>query len=85
MPQAIAADLSGKTCIVSGANTGIGKQIAGELAANQATILAELIDAQGPATDVGGYYQPDPALADKAMRPSGTFNAILEGALAETV
>jgi isocitrate dehydrogenase len=34
--------------------------------------------------DIGGYYQPDPEQAAKAMRPSETFNAILEGATVET-
>jgi isocitrate dehydrogenase len=59
--------------------------IAKDLAENEATIAAELIDCQGPAMDVGGYYQPSTELASKAMRPSETFNAILEGAMAETV
>jgi isocitrate dehydrogenase len=59
--------------------------IAKELAANEDAIATELIDVQGTPMDVGGYYQPDPALAAKAMRPSATFNAILEGAVAETV
>jgi isocitrate dehydrogenase len=44
----------------------------------EATIVAELNDAQGVAMDVGGYYQPDPTAASQAMRPSATFNAILE-------
>ena len=33
--------------------------------------------AQGPAQDVGGYYQPDLPLVTAAMRPSETFNAII--------
>ena len=33
--------------------------------------------------DIGGYYQPDPDLTARAMRPSETFNAILEGAMTE--
>ena len=37
----------------------------------------ELLAAQGLPQDVGGYYQPVAELADKAMRPSGTLNAIL--------
>jgi isocitrate dehydrogenase len=28
--------------------------------------------------DVGGYYLPDPALTAQAMRPSATFNAIVD-------
>jgi isocitrate dehydrogenase len=38
-----------------------------------------LLDVQVGTIDVGGYYQPDDAKADKAMRPSQTLNAILAG------
>jgi isocitrate dehydrogenase len=51
--------------------------IAAELEANEAKIVKELIDVQGKPVDIGGYYQPDPAKASAALRPSGTFNAIL--------
>jgi isocitrate dehydrogenase len=51
--------------------------IAAELAANEQKILQELIDVQGKAVDVGGYYWFDDAKANAAMRPSATFNAIL--------
>ena len=27
--------------------------------------------------DIGGYYQPDVAMANTAMRPSKTFNDLL--------
>ncbi|MFD2674452.1 NADP-dependent isocitrate dehydrogenase [Gulosibacter bifidus] len=40
-------------------------------------IAQELIDAQGAAVDLGGYYRPDAAKAAAAMRPSAAFNAIL--------
>ena len=43
------------------------------------TILQELLDAQGHAQDLGGYYLPNPARTSAAMRPSATFNAILKG------
>ena len=43
----------------------------------EASIVAELNGAQGPAMDIGGYYHPDPALASAAMRPSATLNAIV--------
>jgi isocitrate dehydrogenase len=59
--------------------------VARELAAGEATITAELIRVQGRPVDIGGYYMPDPELAGRAMRPSETFNAILEGAVAEAV
>jgi isocitrate dehydrogenase len=51
--------------------------IAKELTENEATINAELIGAQGKAQEIGGYYQPNPELTSKAMRPSQTLNTIL--------
>ncbi len=44
---------------------------------NEAKINEELISAQGKAQEIGGYYRPDDAKAEKAMRPSVTFNEIL--------
>ena len=52
-------------------------KVATALRDNEATIVDELLAAQGLPQDVGGYYQPVAELADKAMRPSGTLNAIL--------
>ncbi len=52
--------------------------IARELAANEEKIVSELNGAQGPPQDLGGYYRPDSALAERAMRPSPTFNAIID-------
>lgn len=52
--------------------------IAEEMEANEAKIIDELNSAQGVAMDIGGYFRPDPKLASAAMRPSMTFNAILE-------
>jgi isocitrate dehydrogenase len=52
--------------------------IADQLAAAESAVNDELIGAQGPANDVGGYFQPDPALAAAAMRPSPTLNAIID-------
>ena len=51
--------------------------LAETLSANEARIVDELNQAQGPSVDTGGYYRPDPARVDAAMRPSGTFNAAL--------
>ncbi|MCD0475394.1 NADP-dependent isocitrate dehydrogenase [Flavobacterium sp. EDS] len=51
--------------------------IAAEFAENESKINAELIAAQGKPQDIGGYYQPNPELTSKAMRPSPTFNSIL--------
>ena len=40
--------------------------------------MEELNGVQGPAQDVGGYYRPDATRAENAMRPSPTFNAIID-------
>ncbi|MBB5035357.1 NADP-dependent isocitrate dehydrogenase [Prosthecobacter vanneervenii] len=53
------------------------KPIAEELTANESKIVAELLAVQGQPADVGGYYKPDTAKADAALRPSATFNAVL--------
>ena len=53
--------------------------VAKALAANETKIVEELLAAQGEPQDVGGYYLPDDAMAKKAMRPSPTFNAIIDG------
>ena len=41
-------------------------------------IVAELLAPQGAPADVGGYYRPDVAKADAAMRPSAAFNATID-------
>ncbi len=51
--------------------------VAERLAAEEATILAELEAAQGHPVDLGGYYRPDPGKAAAAMRPSATLNALV--------
>lgn len=53
------------------------KPIAEELTANESKIVAELLAVQGNPVEIGGYYKPDLAKADAALRPSATFNAIL--------
>ncbi len=52
--------------------------VAAKLEQNAATIDQELLSAQGKPMDLGGYYLPDPVLTGKAMRPSPTFNAIID-------
>jgi isocitrate dehydrogenase len=52
--------------------------IATELIANENKINSELLGAQGKAQNIGGYYQPNPTLTSQAMRPSATFNSILD-------
>jgi isocitrate dehydrogenase len=54
-------------------------KVARQLAENETTIIAELNAAQGRPVDIGGYFRPNPGLASKAMRPSPTFNAIVDG------
>ncbi|MZH02137.1 MAG: NADP-dependent isocitrate dehydrogenase [Nitrospinae bacterium] len=52
--------------------------IAKELESNLDKITGELDAAQGSPKDIGGYYKPDPAKVAVAMRPSATFNGILD-------
>ena len=52
--------------------------VATELAAREDQILKELNGVQGSPVDMGGYYHPDEELVAEAMRPSTTFNAIIE-------
>ena len=52
--------------------------IAKRLEDNEQKIVGELNGAQGKPTDVGGYYQPIPGIAAQEMRPSQTFNAIID-------
>lgn len=48
------------------------------LSDNKAAILEELTSAQGSPVDIGGYYHPNESLAITAMRPSKTFNDIID-------
>ncbi len=51
--------------------------LAATLTSNENKIVEELIAVQGKPVEIGGYYQPNPALASRAMRPSATLNAAL--------
>ena len=53
-------------------------KVAEALAANEEKIVAELNGAQGSPMDIGGYYHPDPEKTARIMRPSPTFNAIID-------
>ncbi len=53
--------------------------LAQQLAEGEAKINAELIAAQGQPVDMGGYYHPSREMTAKAMRPSPTLNAIIDG------
>ena len=52
--------------------------IAEKLAGDEETILKELLSVQGSQADAGGYYLPDDAKASVVMRPSATFNGIID-------
>jgi isocitrate dehydrogenase len=52
--------------------------VAKALTESVAKIDAELIACQGAAVDCGGYYKLDPQKTAAAMRPSATFNAIID-------
>jgi len=52
--------------------------IAKQLGDNEEKIVEELRRSEGQSVDIGGYYHPNPAMVTKAMRPSATFNAILD-------
>ncbi|MGD9853212.1 MAG: NADP-dependent isocitrate dehydrogenase [Nitrospirales bacterium] len=52
--------------------------IAKELESKIETILAEIKAAKGKPQDIGGYYHPNLDKVRAAMRPSATFNKILE-------
>ena len=54
--------------------------VAGELAAHEKQITDELAAVQGKAVDLGGYFRPDDTKASAAMRPSATFNRIIDAA-----
>jgi len=52
--------------------------VAKALADNEVKIVAELNGAQGKPVDLGGYYHPDRTKTAQVMRPSATFNAIID-------
>jgi isocitrate dehydrogenase len=52
--------------------------VASALEKNENRIAEEMLAAQGPPVDIGGYYVPDEELATKVMRPSATLNAIID-------
>ncbi len=54
-------------------------EVAQKLGENKEKIVGELNDAQGEHPDIGGYYRPDHVKVVQAMRPSSTFNAIVDG------
>ena len=53
--------------------------VAEALAAHEEQIVAELVAVQGAPAEIGGYYRPDSELVDAVMRPSATFNGVIDG------
>jgi isocitrate dehydrogenase len=49
-----------------------------ELKANEDKIVNDMIAIQGKPVDLGGYYVPDDKKATEVMRPSSTFNKIID-------
>jgi len=49
-----------------------------ELKDKEETIVSELIGVQGKKQDINGYYFMEKSVLDVAMRPSSTFNSILD-------
>lgn len=50
-----------------------------ELSANEEKIVNDLISVQKKPVDIGGYFMPDDKKATDVMRPSATFNKIIDG------
>ena len=51
--------------------------VAKALSENEAKIMEELLTVEGKPQDIGGYFHPDFAKTEKAMRPSATLNTII--------
>ena len=51
--------------------------ISTELTTNEAIIINELNAAQGSSINIEGYYQPKTDITENAMRPSVTFNSVI--------
>ncbi|SPT53371.1 Isocitrate dehydrogenase [NADP] [Actinomyces bovis] len=64
--------------VVDGALAERFKPVALALEAANEQIQAELVEAQGQAVEIGGYYRPDFALTAQVMRPSATLNQIID-------
>ena len=67
--------------LANGANAELAEKfapVAQALKENEAKIIEELLSVEGQAQDIGGYYHPNDAKAEAAMRPSATLNAIID-------
>lgn len=52
--------------------------VAKALAEKEDQIMSELLAVEGKAQNIGGYFHPNDELAEKAMRPSATLNAVID-------
>jgi len=52
--------------------------LARQLAGQEDTIISELLAVQGRAVDLGGYYRLNAEKTNRVMRPSATWNAIID-------
>ncbi|MFA5232845.1 MAG: NADP-dependent isocitrate dehydrogenase [Sulfurimonas sp.] len=52
--------------------------VAKALIENEEKIMSELMAVEGKPQNIGGYFHPNDELAEKAMRPSKTLNAIID-------
>jgi isocitrate dehydrogenase len=67
--------------LAEGDNAGLAAKfapVAKALVDNEAKIMEELLAVEGKPQDIGGYFHPDDAKAEAAMRPSATLNAIID-------
>ena len=55
--------------------------LAASLVEKEQQIIEELNAVQGKSVDIGGYFNPDPAKMEAIMRPSKTFNDLLNAPL----
>jgi isocitrate dehydrogenase len=56
----------------------IFEPVAAKLVENEEKILSEIAQTEGTPKDIGGYYHPDDDKTTAAMRPSKTFNEIID-------
>ena len=67
--------------LANGSNAELAEKfapVAQALKENEEKILEELLAVEGNPADIGGYYHPDDAKAEAAMRPSATLNGIID-------
>jgi len=57
---------------------GTWSKFAVDLAGAEEAVVKDLVECQGVPVDIGGYYKPVDALAEAAMRPSPTFNKLID-------